>query len=132
MVRTVAGDLPEQVKNNQYVNQAAGNGGQKMSQYSWFTVYSLCDIIQRYFALTFAKLNFFVDMSIRFFVGKQYNRLNIAREDKKYVKYPFRMKKHINMFFAFSVVYGKISINNISLSVYYKSKIQKVTDSFCR
>ena len=43
-----------------------------------------------------------------------------------------RMKKHINMFFAFSVVYGKISINNISLSLYYKSKIQKVADSFCR
>ena len=40
MVRSVAGDLPEQVKNNQYVNLAAGNGGQKMSQYSWFTVYS--------------------------------------------------------------------------------------------
>ena len=39
MVRTVAADLPEQVKNNQYVNLAAGNGGQKMSQYSWFTVY---------------------------------------------------------------------------------------------
>ena len=39
MVRTVAGDLPEQVKNNQYVNLAAGNGGQKMSQYLWFTVY---------------------------------------------------------------------------------------------
>ena len=39
MVRSVAGDLPEQVKNNQSVNMAAGNGGQKMSQYSWFTVY---------------------------------------------------------------------------------------------
>ena len=39
MVRSVAGDLPEQVKNNQSVNLAAGNGGQKMSQYSWFTVY---------------------------------------------------------------------------------------------
>ena len=39
MVRSVAGDLPEQVKNNQSVNTAAGNGGQKMSQYSWFTVY---------------------------------------------------------------------------------------------
>src|SRR5699024_4751818 len=34
-----AGNLPEQVKNNQSVNLAAGNGGQKMSQYSWFTVY---------------------------------------------------------------------------------------------
>lgn len=41
MVRSVAGDLPEQVKNNQYVNLAAGNGGQKMSQYSWFTVYEI-------------------------------------------------------------------------------------------
>jgi len=39
MVGSVAGDLPEQVKNNQSVNMAAGNGGQKMSQYSWFTVY---------------------------------------------------------------------------------------------
>ena len=39
MVGSVAGDLPKQVKNNQSVNMAAGNGGQKMSQYSWFTVY---------------------------------------------------------------------------------------------
>ena len=39
MVRSVAGDLPEQVKNNQSINMAVGNGGQKMSQYSWFTVY---------------------------------------------------------------------------------------------
>ena len=45
MVRPVAGNLPEQVKNNQSVNTAAGNGGKKMSQYSWFTVYSIrsCD-----------------------------------------------------------------------------------------
>ena len=41
MVRSVAGDLPEQVKNNQSVNMAAGNGGQEISQYSWFTVYDL-------------------------------------------------------------------------------------------
>ena len=40
MVRSVARNLPEQVKNNQSVNTAAGNGGQKMSQYSWFTVYA--------------------------------------------------------------------------------------------
>ena len=39
MVRSVAGDPPEQVKNNQSINMAVGNGGQKMSQYSWFTVY---------------------------------------------------------------------------------------------
>ena len=44
MVRSVAGNLPEQVKNNQSVNTAAGNGGQKMSQYSWFTVYVLCNV----------------------------------------------------------------------------------------
>lgn len=30
MVRPVAGDLPGQVQNNQCVNLAAGNGGQKM------------------------------------------------------------------------------------------------------
>ena len=41
MVGSVAGDLPEQVKNNQSVNLAAGTGGQKMSQYSWFTVYTV-------------------------------------------------------------------------------------------
>ena len=45
MVRSVAGNLPEQVKNNQSVNTAAGNGGQKMSQYSWFTVYVAPKII---------------------------------------------------------------------------------------
>ena len=45
MVRSVAGDLPEQVKNNQSVNLAAGNGGQKMSQYSWFTVYESPDVV---------------------------------------------------------------------------------------
>ena len=48
MVRSVAGDLPEQVKNNQSVNLAAGNGGQKMSQYSWFTVYIIYKMIQEY------------------------------------------------------------------------------------
>ena len=45
MVRPVAEELPEQVKNNQSVNTAAGNGGQKMSQYSWFTVYET-DVFQ--------------------------------------------------------------------------------------
>ena len=39
---------------------------------------SLSDIIQRYFALTFTKLDFYVDMSIRFFVGKQYYRLDMS------------------------------------------------------
>ena len=45
MVRSVAGDLPEQVKNNQSVNMAAGNGGQEISQYSWFTVYFITERI---------------------------------------------------------------------------------------
>ena len=48
MVRPVAGDLPEQVKNNQSVNMAAGNGGQKMSQYPWFTVYDQLDGLDIY------------------------------------------------------------------------------------
>ena len=48
MVRSVAGDLPEQVKNNQSVNMAAGNGGQEISQYSWFTVYT--NTMQVYFS----------------------------------------------------------------------------------
>ena len=43
MVRSIAEDLPEQVKNKQSVNLAAGNGGQKMSQYSWVTVYYTID-----------------------------------------------------------------------------------------
>ncbi len=41
MDRPVAGDFLEQVKNNQSVNTVAGNDGQKMSQYSWFTVYTI-------------------------------------------------------------------------------------------
>lgn len=49
MVRSVAGNLPEQVKNNQSVNTAAGNGGQKMSQYSWFTVYVNIALSRRIF-----------------------------------------------------------------------------------
>lgn len=39
---------------------------------------SLSNIIQSYFALTFTKLDFYVDMSIRLFVGKQYYRLHMA------------------------------------------------------
>lgn len=51
MVRSVAGNLPEQVKNNQSVNTAAGNGGQKMSQYSWFTVYDYSDLLDELIVL---------------------------------------------------------------------------------
>lgn len=59
MVRSVAGNLPEQVKNNQSVNTAAGNGGQKMSQYSWFTVY---------FDYTESRLDFGITFASRAFV----------------------------------------------------------------
>ena len=37
---------------------------------------SFSDIIKRNFSLTLAKLNFYVDMSVWLFVGKQYYRLN--------------------------------------------------------
>ena len=46
---------------------------------------SFNDIIKRNFSLTLAKLNFYVDMSVWLFVGKQYYRLNMARYDRKYV-----------------------------------------------
>ena len=39
---------------------------------------SLSDIIKRNFSLTFAKLNFYVDMSVWLFVGKQYYRLDVS------------------------------------------------------
>ena len=42
---------------------------------------SFSDIIKRNFSLTFAKLNFYVDMSVWLFVGKQYNRLQYYRPD---------------------------------------------------
>ena len=38
---------------------------------------SFSNIIKRNFALTLAKLNFYVNMSIWFFVGKQYNSLHM-------------------------------------------------------
>lgn len=43
---------------------------------------SLSDIIKRNFSLTFAKLNFYVDMSVWLFVGKQYNRLKPCLDKK--------------------------------------------------
>ena len=40
---------------------------------------SFSNIIKRNFSITFAKLNFYVDMSVWLFVGKQYHRLHMAR-----------------------------------------------------
>ena len=38
---------------------------------------SFCYVIKRNFSLTLTKLNFYVDMSVWLFVGKQYHRLNV-------------------------------------------------------
>ena len=43
---------------------------------------SLSDIIKRNFSLTFAKLNFYVDISVLLFVGQQYYRLNVHSHPK--------------------------------------------------
>ena len=40
---------------------------------------SFSNIIKWNFSLTLAKLNFYVDMSVWLFVGKQYNRLHMLR-----------------------------------------------------
>ena len=40
---------------------------------------SFSDIIKRNFSLTLAKLNFYVDMSVWLFVGKQYYRLDVRQ-----------------------------------------------------
>lgn len=40
---------------------------------------SFSDIIKRNFSLTLTKLNFYVDMSVWLFVGKQYYRLHVPR-----------------------------------------------------
>lgn len=39
---------------------------------------SLCNFIQRHFTLTLAKFHFYVDMTIRFFVGEKYARLKTS------------------------------------------------------
>ena len=67
MVRSIAEDLPEQVKNKQSVNLAAGNGGQKMSQYSWFTVYyfSTHILFSPHTKSTRVELNYCVTVSIK-------------------------------------------------------------------
>ena len=43
---------------------------------------SFSNIIKRNFSLTLAKLNFYVDMSVWLFVGKQYNRLKPCLDKK--------------------------------------------------
>ena len=43
---------------------------------------SFSDIIKRNFSLTLTKLNFYVDMSVWLFVGKQYYRLKPCLDKK--------------------------------------------------
>ena len=45
---------------------------------------SFSDIIKRNFSLTLTKLNFYVDMSVWLFVGKQYYRLHDAQPPKAF------------------------------------------------
>ena len=48
--------------------------------YSLFWLITFCslfNIIKRNFALTLAKLYFYIDYAVRFFVGKKYNRLSV-------------------------------------------------------
>ena len=54
---------------------------------------SLSDIIKRYFSFPFAKLNFYVDMSIRFFVGKQYYRLVVHTKLKHILTKPQKYRQ---------------------------------------
>lgn len=52
--------------------------------YSLFWLITFCslfNIIKRNFALTLAKLYFYIDYAVRFFVGKKYNRLQYYRPD---------------------------------------------------
>ena len=49
--------------------------------YSLFWLITFCslfNIIKRNFALTLAKLYFYIDYAVRFFVGKKYNRLSVS------------------------------------------------------
>ena len=50
--------------------------------YSLFWLVAFCsffDIIKRNFALTLAKLHFYIDYAVRFFVGKKYDRLDVRQ-----------------------------------------------------
>ena len=81
MVRSVAGNLPEQVKNNQSVNTAAGNGGQKMSQYSWFTVYCHLYPMDRFLLFCHNKrpsyeLDFIIEEPLMTYLQKKFQTAN--------------------------------------------------------
>ncbi len=64
---------------------------------------SLYDIIQRYFSLTLTKLNFYVDMSVWLFVGKQYYRLDVSIKLKHI---PTKSRKYKQYFYSTNTVHA--------------------------
>ena len=64
---------------------------------------SFSDIIKRNFSLTLAKLNFYVDMSVWLFVGKQYYRLDVSIKLKHI---PTKSRKYKQYFYSTNTVYA--------------------------
>ena len=64
---------------------------------------SFSDIIKRNFSLTFTKLNFYVDMSVWLFVGKQYYRLDVSIKLKHI---PTKSRKYKQYFYSTNTVHA--------------------------
>jgi len=81
------------------------------SLFGLVTFRSFSDIIKRNFSLTFAKLNFYVDMSVWLLVGKQYYRLNMFRHLNivyHFLKCSWRVReKYISGHFLYRGTYRK-------------------------
>ncbi len=68
---------------------------------------------RRQIHLTHFQFHFYILFCMKF--GKQTDNFNMAREDRKYVKYAIRLRELINRHFAISSVYGNISIFNLRI-----------------
>ena len=64
---------------------------------------SFSDIIKRNFSLTLTKLNFYVDMSVWLFVGKQYYRLDVSIKLKHI---PTKSRKYKQYFYSTNTVHA--------------------------
>ena len=64
---------------------------------------SFSNIIKRNFSLTLAKLNFYVDMSVWLFVGKQYYRLDVSIKLKHI---PTKSRKYKQYFYSTNTVHA--------------------------
>ena len=64
---------------------------------------SFSDIIKRIFSLTLTKLNFYVDMSVWLFVGKQYYRLDVSIKLKHI---PTKSRKYKQYFYSTNTVHA--------------------------